>query len=83
MTRVELVAKTTGVGKYEELNSEEIVSAMSFNGTLRSWLTLLNVRCDSHSQKECRLIATRIGELLEEELPNVFTTINWRTGMFM
>mgnify|MGYP000216888141 CR=1 FL=1 len=56
---------------------------MSFNGTLRSWLTLLNVRCDDHAQKECRIIANLIGEELEKEMPNIFSTINWRTGMFM
>lgn len=56
---------------------------MSFNGTLRSWITLLNVRCDSHAQKECRIIANLIGEELEKEMPNVFSQINWRQGMFM
>lgn len=56
---------------------------MSFNGTLRSWLTLLNVRCDSHAQKECRIIANLIGEELEKEMPNVFSQIDWRKGMFM
>ncbi len=56
---------------------------MSFNGTLRSWITLLNVRCDSHAQKECRIIANLIGEELEKEMPNVFSQIDWRKGMFM
>jgi hypothetical protein len=28
MSKVQLVTKTTGVGKYEELNSEEIISAI-------------------------------------------------------
>jgi thymidylate synthase (FAD) len=56
---------------------------MSFNGSLRSWLTLLNVRCDHHAQKECQDIARAIGEILEIEMPNVFSRINWREGMFM
>lgn len=59
------------------------ITTMTFNGTLRSWLSFLNVRCDHHSQKECREIATAIGELLEKELPTVFAQINWREGMFM
>lgn len=58
-------------------------TTMTFNGALRSWLSFLNVRCDYHSQKECREIATAIGELLEKELPTVFAQINWREGMFM
>lgn len=58
-------------------------SILSANGTLRSWLSFLNVRCDEHAQKECQDIATLIGEALEKELPNVFSTIDWRKGLFM
>ena len=58
-------------------------TTMTFNGTLRSWLSLLNVRCDHHSQKECQDIATLVGEILEKEMPKVFSTIDWRKGMFM
>ena len=58
-------------------------TVMTFNGSLRSWLSLLNVRMDNHAQKECRDIAKAIGEELEKELPNVFSTIHWRKGMFM
>jgi len=56
---------------------------MSFNGTLRSWLSLLNVRCDIHSQYEIRVIANEIGLILESEMPNVFAQIDWRKGMFL
>lgn len=56
---------------------------MTFNGTLRSWLSLLNVRMNNHAQKECRDVASLIGEELEKELPNVFSQINWREGLFM
>lgn len=58
-------------------------STLSFNGTLRSWLSFLNVRCDSHSQKEIVQLANLIGEELEKEMPNIFSTIDWRNGMFM
>ena len=58
-------------------------TVMSFNGTLRSWLSLLNVRMDHHAQKECRLIAELIGEELEAEMPNIFGRIDWRKGMFL
>ena len=58
-------------------------STLSANGTLRSWLSFLNVRCDKHAQLECQQIATLIGEELEKEMPNVFGQIDWRSGMFM
>jgi len=58
-------------------------STLSFNGSLRSWLSFLNVRCDFHSQIEIVRLATMIGEILEQEMPNVFANIDWRNGMFM
>lgn len=58
-------------------------STISANGTLRSWLSFLNVRLDYHAQKEIQEIAQNIGNLLEEELPNVFREIDWKNGMFM
>ena len=58
-------------------------TVMTFNGTLRSWITMLNVRMDGHAQKECRQIAELIGEELEKHLPNVFSRIEWRKGMFI
>jgi thymidylate synthase (FAD) len=60
-----------------------LTTTMSANGTLRSWLAFLNVRCDHHAEKEIQIIATEIGELLEKEMPRVFSTIDWRKGMFM
>ena len=53
------------------------------SGNLRDLLSFLNVRCDSHAQKEIQLIAFEIGKCLEKELPKVFKTIDWRKGMFM
>ena len=47
-------------------------SILSFNGSLRSWLSFLNVRMEEHAQKEIRLIAEKIGILLEKELPVIF-----------
>ena len=58
-------------------------TTMTLNGTLRSWLSFLNVRMDHHAQKEVRVIAEEIGNALELELPNVFSIIDWRKGMFM
>lgn len=58
-------------------------STLTFNGTLRSWLSFLNVRCDHHAQKEIVELARLVGEALEKEMPNVFSNIDWRNGMFM
>lgn len=58
-------------------------TTMTFNGTLRNWLTFLNVRVHEDAQKEIRVIATLIGEALEKELPNIFSVIDWRNGMFL
>ena len=60
-----------------------LTTTMSANGTLRSWLSFLNVRCDNHAEKEIQIIANIIGKILEKELPNVFSEIKWENGMFM
>lgn len=58
-------------------------TTLTMNGSLRSWLAFLNVRCDGHAQLECRILANLIGEELEKEMPTVFSSIDWRKGMFM
>ena len=58
-------------------------TTIHITATLRDLLGFLNVRCDSHAQFEIREIATRIGEELEKELPEIMSTIDWRNGMFM
>jgi thymidylate synthase (FAD) len=58
-------------------------TTIHITGTLRDLLGFLNVRCDEHAQKEVRKIATRIGEELEKELPEIMSTIDWRNGLFM
>ena len=58
-------------------------TTLTFNGSLRSWLSFLNTRCDHHAQKEIIVLATLVGEILEKEMPNVFSSIDWRNGMFM
>lgn len=58
-------------------------TTMTANGTLRSWLSFLNVRCDHHAQIEVQNIANEIGNILEKKMPNIFSKIDWRKGMFM
>lgn len=60
-----------------------LTTTMSANGTLRSWLAFLNVRCDHHAEKEIQEIAQEIGEILSKEMPGVFAQIDWRKGMFL
>lgn len=58
-------------------------TVITVNGTLRSWLSFLNVRMDHHAQKEVRLVAEKVGEELEKHMPTVFSKIDWRNGYFM
>jgi thymidylate synthase (FAD) len=58
-------------------------TTIHITGTLRDLLGFLNTRADIHAQKEIRDIATRIGEELEKELPEIMSTIDWRNGLFM
>lgn len=58
-------------------------STLTANGTLRSWLSFLNVRMDHHAQKECQQVAELIGEALEKEMPGIFSRIDWKKGMFL
>ena len=58
-------------------------TTIHITATLRDLLGLLNVRMEKGTQKEFRDIATKVGEQLEKELPEVFKTINWREGLFM
>lgn len=58
-------------------------TVIHITGNVRDLLAFLNVRCDVHAQKEVRDIATAMGEYLEEEMPEVMSNLQWRTGMFM
>ena len=58
-------------------------TTIHITGTLRDLLGFLNTSCDVHAQLEIRDIATRIGEELEKELPEIMSTIDWRNGLFM
>ena len=41
------------------------------NGTIRSWLHYVNLRCGNGTQKEHRLIAEQIRDIMCQELPSV------------
>ena len=58
-------------------------TTIHITGNVRDLFAFLNVRCDSHAQKEVQDIALKMGEFLELEMPEVMKSLNWRKGMFM
>jgi len=52
------------------------VSRMYMNGTLRSWLHYVDIRCDKATQKEHRLIADQCKELLVAQYPSLSEMLN-------
>ena len=45
------------------------------NGTIRSWIHYLQIRCDHHVQKEHREIAEEIREIMKIHFPNVYEAV--------
>lgn len=58
-------------------------TTIHITATLRDLLGFLNVRHTPEAQKEIKDIAYQIGLALEQELPEIMKTINWRNGYFM
>lgn len=46
-------------------------STMYMNGTLRSWLHYIDIRCDKATQKEHRLIAEQCRDIIKQQFPNI------------
>lgn len=51
------------------------MSKMYINGTIRSWIHYLQVRCDSHTQLEHQLIANQIKDIFKIQLPTIYNAI--------
>lgn len=47
-------------------------------GSIRSWIHMLDIRDDSHSQREAQLIAKEIKKLFIKELPIISNALNWK-----
>lgn len=62
---------------------EATTSTLTLNGSLRSWLSFLNVRMEKTAQKEIQQIAVLIGNELEQLMPHIFDRIDWKHGLFM
>jgi thymidylate synthase (FAD) len=52
------------------------MSKMYMNGTLRSWLHYVDIRCDASTQKEHREVALKCRDELTKLFPNVMETMN-------
>jgi len=52
------------------------MSKMYMNGTLRSWLHYVDIRCDKATQKEHREVAEKCREELTRLFPNVMEAMN-------
>ena len=52
------------------------MSKMYMNGTLRSWLHYVDIRCDAATQKEHREVAEKCRDELTKLFPNVMEVIN-------
>lgn len=46
-------------------------STMYMNGTLRSWLHYIDIRCDKATQKEHRLIAEQCRDIIKQLFPSI------------
>ena len=52
------------------------VSKMYMNGTLRSWLHYIDIRCDSATQKEHRDVAVQCRDIIFAEFPSIKELLN-------
>ena len=47
------------------------MSRMYMNGTLRSWLHYIDIRCDEATQKEHRDVANQCRDIIFSEFPSI------------
>lgn len=55
-------------------------TTLYMKGSVRSWITYFNVRCDQHTQKEHRDIAIAIRKIFSEQFPNVAKALGYDTS---
>ena len=46
-------------------------------GSVRSWIHMIDIRDDSHAQKEAQLIAKEMKSIFIEELPSISKALGW------
>ncbi len=52
------------------------MSRMYMNGTLRSWLHYIDIRCDLATQKEHRIVAEQCRDIIFAEFPSIKDVLN-------
>lgn len=52
------------------------MSKMYMNGTLRSWLHYIEIRCDSATQKEHREVAEQCRDIIYSQFPSISEVLN-------
>jgi thymidylate synthase (FAD) len=52
------------------------MSRMYMNGTLRSWLHYIDIRCDKSTQKEHREVADKCKDIIFKEFPSIKEALN-------
>ncbi len=55
------------------------MSKMYMNGTLRSWLHYIDIRCDNATQKEHRDVAEQCRDIIFAEFPSIKEVLNEQT----
>jgi thymidylate synthase (FAD) len=55
------------------------MSKMYMQGTLRSWLHYIDIRCDSATQKEHRDVAVQCRDIIFAEFPSIKEVLNEQT----
>lgn len=56
------------------------MSKMYMNGTLRSWLHYIDIRCDKATQKEHREVAEQCRDIIYAQFPSIKEVLSDRTG---
>lgn len=51
------------------------MSKIYMNGTIRSWIHYLQIRCTEHTQHEHRVIALEIKKLFQQQLPTIYAAV--------
>ena len=47
------------------------------NGTVRSWIHYLQIRCDDSTQKEHRDVAVEIKNIFVKKFPSISEALGW------
>jgi len=77
--RIYNLALRKGIAKEQArfLLPQSTTTKLYMNGSLRSWIHYLNLRCGNGTQKEHQAIALAIRDILVKELPTIAEALGW------